>query len=143
MTNSEILTLSQSLKTEIADQTSLCTNLFRSEKVSIDDLDSLVNSTKEKIDSLKNYQRILYIRNQLMITYKQKEISYQTIIRIKEGLLLKKKLYSSLIGDSSNNLVNLSLEAFQSVQEYKKDLTEIYNILETFNNSTFNIQDYS
>ncbi len=142
MTNSEILTMSQALKTEITDQTSLCSNLFRSD-ISGKDLEALVNSTQEKIDELKFYQHVIYNRNQEKTIYKNKEISYQEIIRIKEGLLLKKKLQTSLIGDSGNNLVNLSLEAFQKVQEYKKDLTMIYNILETFNNSTFNIQDHS
>lgn len=142
MTNSEILTMSQALKTEINDQISLCSNLFRSD-ISGKDLESLVNSTDEKIDELKFYQHVIYIRNQEKTVYKDETITYQSIIRIKEGLLLKKKLQTSLIGDSGNNLVNLSLEAFQKVQEYKKDLTMIYNILETFNNSTFNIQDYS
>ncbi len=145
MTNSELMITITELKSEIENQTHLCGNVFKLESADTRALHDIIESTDIKIDQLKQYQKILNIRNYTEIfTFNHKEITVSDLIKIKETLLLKKKLKSSLIHSSpeQEELIQISLKAFQDVQEYKKQLSEIHIILEKFNTTIFKIKDY-
>lgn len=145
ITNSEILTKINILKNEIDEQTQLCSSIVKLDKIDSLSVIGLVSSTEEKINTLKKYQHILMLRNaETDLKYGDITVKAQLLIKIKEGLLLKKKIKTILISTSSNEkeLLNVSLEAFQSIQEYKKELSLIHNILENFNNEPFNLEDY-
>jgi hypothetical protein len=145
ITNSEILTKINVLKNEIDEQTQLCKSIVKLDKIDSLSVIELVSSTEEKINSLKSYQHILMLRNaEADLEYDGRIVKAQLLIKIKEGILLKKKIKTILISTTSNEkeLLNVSLEAFQSVQEYKKELTIIHDVLEQFNNKQFNLEDY-
>ena len=143
MTNSSLLLQISDLKNEIEDQTNLCPNIFKLENVRADSVIELIETTIVKIDKLKNYQNIMILRNNSVILFNEQEISVQELIKMKEGLLLKKKLKTHLTKSSSNdNLIQIALEAFQDIQDYKKLLSEIHTTLEKFNNIEFEIKDY-
>ena len=144
-TNSTILTKIIELKTDIDDQITLCSNVFKLDKVNEKDLTDLIESTTDKIDELKDLQLIIANRNaKETLEYNSRTYFAQELIKIKEGLLLKKKLKINLVGSAPEQdaAIYISLEAFQAVQRYKKELNEIQSILETFNNKKFNLQDY-
>lgn len=143
-TNSDLLLKISILKNEIEDQIHLCSNVSKLEQVDRKSLLEISASTEEKIDKLKTYQKIILKRNaNTEVTFKGASIKVEDLIKLKEGLLLKKKLKNILINIPSENeeLLKISLEAFQSVQEYKKDLSLIHKILNDFNNMQFKLED--
>ncbi len=144
MTNSKLLTLITELKTEIGDQINLSTNIFKLENTDASSIHQLVDTTLNKITKLKNYQLVITLRNLKIVTYKDQETQVYKLIKLREELLLKKQLMTPLIRSTPSNdeLVKLSLEAFQKIQEYKTQLDEIYYILNTFNNEEYEIKDY-
>lgn len=144
-TNSEILTRIVELKTDIADQTNLCSNIFKLEHIKESDVHEVINSTTIKIDELKRLQNVISTRNyNEKLNFDGQEFSAQSLIKYKEGIQLKKELKTALIGSTpkQDNIIKISLEAFQSIQTYKKILADIQTILTTFNNNKFNIEDY-
>ena len=145
MTNSNLMIDINTLKSEIQNQTHLCDNIFKLDDTKKDDINDLLESTISKIEIFKYYQKVLNIRNFIeIITYNEKEMTVSTLIKIKETLLLKKNLKNSLIHTSPahKDLIEISLKAFQDVQEYKKQLSVIHIVLEKFNNEQFEIKDY-
>lgn len=145
-TNSAILSKIIELKTDIDDQTNLCSNIFKLEVIKESDVYGLIDSTSLKIDELKSLQNIISNRNYLEhVKFQDKDYSIQELIKFKEGILLKKTLKTALIGStpSQANIIKISLEAFQSIQEYKKTLLEIQTILTEFNQALFEIKDYN
>jgi len=145
MTNSEVLQKINDLKLEIDEQTLLCKNIVKVENVTSKDIQNLLDSTLEKIDTLKKYQQIILNRNYLeFIEYNSENINIQTLIKRKEKLLLKKKFETILINsyNDTEGLVKISIDAFQHVQEYKKELSKIHSILNIFNNTQFKLEEY-
>ena len=144
-TNSEVLSKIIELKTDIDDQTNLCSNIFKLDVIKESEVYGLIESTSLKIDELKNLQNIISTRNYIeTVSFRDKLYTIQELIKIKEGILLKKALKTALIGSTptQSNIIKISLEAFQSIQEYKKTLLEIQTILTEFNNKPFDIKDY-
>lgn len=143
MNNSEILQRIVELRTEIEEQTNLCSNIFKlsAEPAAINEV---IESTELKIDQLKDYQAIINRRNfGKTVIFRDVTFTVADLIKLKEGLLLKKQLKAALINTKSeeSEMVQISLEAFQSIQDYKKSLGEIHTILEKFNNEPFNTKD--
>lgn len=145
ITNSDLLLQISVLKNEIEDQIHLCSNVSKLGHIDGNSLLEIVNSTEEKIDKLKRYQKIILKRNaDTNVMFKDMNIKVKDLIKLKEGLLLKKNLKNILINIPSENdkLIEISLEAFQAVQEYKKDLSLIHEILNDFNNIQFNLEEH-
>lgn len=145
MTNSEILQRIVELKTQIDEQTDLCSNIFKLKTVDAKSIRELITDTEVKIGQLKNYQAIITVRNiNKIITYQGRQYTALDLIKLKEEILLRKKLKQLLINTKSDQeeLLQISLEAFQSIQDYKKSLGEIHILLEEFNNETFDIEEY-
>ena len=145
VTNSELLTQITTLQSDISDQHSLCKNLLKYPDTSAENIKDLVEDTLKKIENLKHYQKIIGLRNanyfQTLST--GQKLSITDIIKLKEELILKKNLLSSIIdSDPIEKLVPISLSYFNEFQLIKKQLSEIQNLLTTFNNSTFNTEDY-
>lgn len=145
MTNSEILQRIVELKTEINEQTDLCSNIFKLKTVDAKSINELIADTESKIELLKKYQAIISTRNMnKILIFRDAQYIALDLIKLKEEILLKKKLKQVLINTKSDQeeLLQISLEAFQSIQDYKKSLGEIHIILEEFNNETFDIEEY-
>jgi hypothetical protein len=145
-TNSELLSKIIELKTDIDDQTNLCSNIFKLDVIKESDVYGLIESTSLKIEELKSLQNVISNRNYLEhVVFQDKDYSVQELIKFKEGIILKKTLKTALIGSTptQSNIIKISLEAFQSIQEYKKILIEIQTILTEFNNTPFELKDFN
>ncbi len=145
MTNSKLLLMINALRQEVDNQINLCSNISKLENTDAENVNSLLDATISQIDKLKKYQHIIAIRNNTYLTFRDEKLTAHEIIKRKEALLLKKKLMTPLVQLSGSNeqLIKTSLSAFQSIQEYKTILTEIHEILITFNNERFEIKDYN
>jgi len=145
MTNGEILQKITELRTEVDEQTHLCSSIFKLDNVESKSIRELTESILDKIDTFKRYQAVIGKRNvNKTLVFKGNDYSAIDLIKIKEGILLKKQLNQMLINTNSeqDQMLQISLEAFQSIQDYKKSLSEIHIILQEFNNEQFDIKEY-
>ncbi len=145
MTNSELLQRITELRTEIDEQTNLCASIFKLDNVESGSVKELSDSIISKIDQFKKYQAIINKRNiHKILIYQNTDYAAIDLIKIKEGILLKKQLKQLLISTNSeqDKMLQISLEAFQSIQDYKKSLSEIHIILQEFNDEKFDIKEY-
>lgn len=146
VTNSELLTQITTLQSDIYDQQNLCKNLLRFTDPPANDIKDLIDDTLSKIEKLKNYQKIISLRNAnyFYTLSNSTKLSVADIIKLKEELVLKKNILSIISNAShqADELVPISLSYFSEFQNIKNQLSEIQNILTDFNNKQFKTEDY-
>lgn len=137
MTNKEALQTISDLKNEIDSQKLLCSNLIKLSKVDHNVLIELQQNILQNIDNYKKYQGQLIQRNsECTLTHNNKSIIASELIRRKEALLLKKDFELTLVSIETHDedILKVSLEAFQNVQKYKKEIAVILQTLNNYNN---------
>ena len=137
MTNNLALQTINDLKNKILDQKRISSNLIKLNTIDIGALSTIRESLMLAITELKNLQEILISRNSTtMLDFEGEILSASNLIRKKEAILMKlefEETVAAIISDD-DEIIKISLEAFQNVQKYKKQNKKILTILNKYNN---------
>jgi len=137
MTNKELLQSMSELKNDIDAQKQLGSNLLKLKNIDILTLQEIRSNIESAIEKLKDQQETLILRNTTnAIQHLGVEYRASKLIRMKEELTLKLEFESILANVVSDDekIIRISLEAFQKVQQYKKEIGQILNTLNNYNN---------
>lgn len=153
ITNTKLLTTINNLKNDIDEYFILCGNISSlktssnsdapSKTLEDDDLKEVLKEGVLKIDEMKKLQLLINERNlNYEITINNETKTVAEWIKIKEGLVLKKNMYSIVFSKQNQENSNLAismLEIFQELQQYKHKIAAIQKELDKFNNQLFKI----
>ncbi len=137
LSNSQIMKNISNIKKEIEETKQFLKNISNNNKVPVDEIQKTLDGIKSNNDELFDLNMLLLDRN-YNNTIMHRENKYRPIelLKLKDKLFQEREINDIILKSDvgqNEDLLKISLETFQSHQDCKNEINEIFELLEEYN----------